>query len=240
MFDIFGNKNKKLEKARLELIESLKNGSIAYLLDQMNSSEIYSPLLTEKRKDQISSTDDISWYAYRRAEELNSPREKQELIDQLNATTDDNRKHHIYFCLAHYCKNTIDNPLFNFLMERLEAEKDKQCKLSILIGIADMPKDAALNIEPLKKLTKIRNTDLKINSIIALRNTNDKEVEDLLLSIFVETKNSHTRAMITYTLETTGTGKSIPFLKEAYKKTRDYQLRSAIETAIEKIKDKAQ
>jgi len=238
MFDIFGNTNKKLEKARLELTESLKNGSIGYLLDQMNSREIYSPLLTEKRKTQISSTDDISWYAYRRAEELNVPPEKQELIDHLSSTTDDNRKHHIYFCLAHYCKNTLDNSLFNFLMDRLEAEKDQQCKLSILIGIADMTKDATLNIEPLKKLTKIRNRDLKINSIIALRKTNDKEVEGLLLSIFVETKNSHTKSTITYTLETTGTSKSVPFLKEAYKKTRDYQLRSAIERTIEKIKGK--
>jgi hypothetical protein len=238
MFNLFNNKDQKLEQAKLELIEDLKNGSIDYLLEQMNSTEIYSLLLNEKRDTGRSNTDDISWYAYRRAEKLNSPLEKQELLDRLNSTEDCNRKKHIYFCLAHYCKNTTDNSLFNFLMNRLETEKDNSCRLSILIGIAYMPKESVLNIEPLKKLIKIRNRDLKINSIIALQKTNDKEVEDLLLSIFVDTKDSHTKSMIVHTLETIGTIKSISFLKEAYKKTRDYGLRGDIERTIYKIEAK--
>ncbi len=238
MFDFLTSKDKKLEKARLTLIESLDNGTIDYLLNQMDSTEIYSPLLNKRRETEISNTDNISWYAYRRAEKLNLSIEKQQLIDKLCSETDDNKKKHIYFCLGHYCKNKIDNSLFNFLMERLETEKDNNCRLSILIGISYMPKDAILNIEPLKKLIKVRNRDLKINSIVALGHTNDNEVEDLLLSIFIDTKDIHTKSVITHTLEITGTKKSIPFLKEAYKRTRDYGLRSDIERTIEKIKGK--
>jgi hypothetical protein len=121
-------------------------------------------------------------------------------------------------------------------MTCLESEKDNNCRLSILIGISYMRKSSDMNIEPLKKLAKTRNRDLKINSIIALQQTNDIEVENLMLSLFTETKDSHTKSIITHTLETTGTEKSIPYLQEAYKKTRDYGLRFDIERAIEKIK----
>ena len=60
-------------------------------------------------------------------------------------------------------------------------------------------------------------------------------MENLLLSLFIETKDNHTKSIITNTLETTGTEKSIPYLKESYKKTRDYRLRGDIERTIEKI-----
>lgn len=238
MFDFLLSNDKKLEKARLVLIESLKNGDIDYLLKQMNSEEIYSPLLKKKRQTETSNTDDISWYAYRRAETLNSPSEKQKLIERLNSESDEIKRKHIYFCLAHYCKNTLDKSLFNFLMDSLEQEKDNNCRLSVLIGISYMPKSSDLNIEPLKKLTKTRNRDLKVNSIIALQQTNDKEVEDLLLPLFIDTKDTHIKSVITWTLESTGTMKSIPILEEAFKKTRDYGLRGYIERAIEKIKNR--
>lgn len=238
MFDIFLSNDKKLEKARLALIESLDNGNIDYLLKQMGSSEIYSELLNKKRQSETSNTDEISWYAYRRAEQLSLSDEKEHLLQKLNTETNETTKKHIYFCLAHLCKNTNDKSLFNFLMTCLDSEKDNNCRLSILIGISYMPKSADLNIEPLKKLVKIRNRDLKINSIIALQQTNDIEVENLLLSLFTDTKDSHTKSMITHTLETTGTEKSIPHLQEAYKKTRDYGLRGDIERTIQKIKTK--
>jgi hypothetical protein len=238
MFDIFLSNNKKLEKAKLALIESLDKGNIDYLLKQMESTEIYSDLLYKKRQAETSSTDEISWYAYRRAENLCLKDEKEHLLKKLNIATNDITKKHIYFCLAHYCKNTNDKSLFNFLMTSLDSEKDSDCRLSILIGISYMSKSADLNIEPLKNLVKIRNRDLKINSIIALQQTNDSEVENILLSLFTDTKDSHTKLMITHTLETTGTEKSIPHLQEAYKRTRDYGLRDDIERTIEKIKAK--
>ena len=238
MFDILLSNEKKIEKARLALVESLETGSIDYLLKQMDSEEIYSPLLNKKRRTETSSTDDISWYAYRRAETLNLPDEKQKLIKSLNSERDETKRKHIYFCLAHYCKNTVDKSLFNFLMDSLELEKDTSCRLSVLIGIRDMPKSSDLNIEPLKKLTKIRNRDLKVNSIIALQQTTDGDVEDLLLPLFIDTKDNHIKSVITWTLESTGTIKSIPILEEAFKKTRDYALRGYIERTIEKIKSR--
>ena len=235
MFNIFISNDKKIDKARLALIESLNKGDIENLLNQMGNTNIFSDLLIKKRQAQTSNTDEISWYAYRRAEDLSLSSDKEQLIKRLNNESNDSKRRHIYFCLAHYCKNTNDKSLFNFLMDCLESEKNNDCKLSILIGILYMPKSKDLNIEPIKKLTKTRNRDLKINSIIALQQTNDEQVENLLLSLFIETKDNHTKSIIINTLETTGTEKSIPYLKESYKKTRDYGLRGDIERTIEKI-----
>jgi hypothetical protein len=238
MFDFLIPKSIKIKKARLALIDSLDKGTIDYLLEQMASTEIYSPLLNKKREKETSNTDDISWYAYRRAEKLSLPIEKRQLLEKLNSATDDEKKKHIYFCLAHFCKNTNDRSLFNFLMDRLENEKDIASRRSILIGISTMRKSSDLYIQPLKKLVTMRNRDLKINSIIALQQTNDTEVEDLLLPIFIDTKDSHVKTVITWTLETSGTKKSVPYLEEAYKRTRDYGLRAYILKTIEKIKGK--
>jgi len=61
-------------------------------------------------------------------------------------------------------------------MKHLENEKDADCKTSMLIGTEEMDKTHdTLNIELIKKLAKKRSRD-KINAILALTKTNDKEV----------------------------------------------------------------
>ena len=238
MFNFFTSTSKKIEKAKAKLIEDLKNGSIDFLLQQMASDKIYSPLLNINRTTVVDNTDDISWYAYRRAEELTTPADKEQLLKKLNFESDPSLKRHIYFCLSHLCKNTNDVVLFNFLMNTLEMEKDKDCKRIILLGLPDIKKNDSFNIEHLKKLANSKSRDLKTHSIRALRNTTDKEVEELLLGHFVGTKDSHMKNIISGTLKTVGTSKSIPILNEAHKKTRDYGLRYTIEETVKKITER--
>ena len=88
MFDFLFNNDKKIEKERDKLISDLENGDIEYLLKQMDSKEIFSPLLLRKRKKVTSLTDDISWYAYRRAETLNSDSFKEQLISKVTNDLD--------------------------------------------------------------------------------------------------------------------------------------------------------
>jgi len=233
MFDFLFNNDKKIEKERDKLISDLENGDIEYLLKQMDSKEIFSPLLLRKRKKVTSLTDDISWYAYRRAETLNSDSFKEQLISKVTNDLDSSIKQHAYFCLAHLCKNLNDKELFIFLMNQLELEKNNDCKTVILIGIRDMDK-TDLNVDPIKKIAKSRSS-ININAILALNLSNDSEIEDLLLELFDDTKDSHKKSMICSTLMTVGTQKSIPHLLAAYKRTRDYGLRSDIELAMKKI-----
>jgi hypothetical protein len=237
MFNFFKSTEKKLEEAKNKLISDLEKGSIDFVLKQMESEDIYSPLLNEIRKTCVSNTHDVCYYAYGRATKYNSVSDKEQLLEKLSIETNPIRRKNIYFCLAHLCNNTTDKQLFNFLMEKIELEENES-KRSILIGIQDMHKDSDLNIEPLKKLAKPRYHELYWNAIFALRFTHDNEVESLLLTLFEETNNNGKKGVISATLKTIGTSKSIPILEATYKKTRDNSLRWDIEEAISSIQER--
>jgi len=240
MFNIFKSTAKKLEEAIMKLETELKNNDMRFLVDVMSSDDIYSPLLEKKRRTETSNTDGVSWYAHRRAEVLHTDHEKTQLLNLLAEPSNSSKRESIFFSLAHLCKNRTDNELFNFLMMHLQNEKDPICKRSILIGIEEMDKtNDTLNIEPIKQLSKKRSVDLKVNAILALKKTNDGEVEPLLLELFTATKDSNIKNMICSPLETVGTEACIPILEAAYKKTRDYALRDGIERVFHAIKNKS-
>ena len=223
-----------MKRVKSKLISDLENCDIDFLVRQMMSNDIISPLLNQKRKAETSSTDEISWYAYRRAEKLNSKDDKEQLLKKLDVESDPLVKKEVYFCLSHLCKNTADKQLFNFLTDKLETV-DKESKNSILMGLREMKKDLDLNIEPVKKLTKSKSWDVKINAIEALKYTEDKQVEDLLLMLFQDTNDSFTKGVICTSLSTLGTLKSVPVLQAALKKTRDVGLRYNLEDSIREI-----
>ncbi len=237
MFNLFKSTEKKLEDAKNKLILNLEKGDVDYVLNQMESEEIYSPLLNEIRKTSSSSEHYVSKYAYDRARKYSSQSEKIQLLEKLKMEVNPVRKSYIYFCLSHLCCNASDSDLFNFLMEKIESE-DNECKRNILLGIQEMNKHAGLNIEPLKRLAESSNSDLYWNAIFALRFTHDPEVESLLLSLFEDTNNKGKKGVICATLRSIGTNKSIPVLEAAYKKTKDSSLRWDIEEAINNIKER--
>lgn len=238
MIDFFKSKEKKLKEARLKLEQDLETNGMEFLVKAMASEEIYSELLEKQRKEVINGTDDVSWYAYRRAEKLESDADKTELLALLETYAESPIKSHIYFALAHLAKNRKDSGLFSFLMERLQSEKDKESKLLILMGVKEMEKDAALNIEPIEQLTKSRNYKLRTQAILALQKTQNPEVEPLLLELFRASKDSHEKSMICTPLESVGTYESVPILEREYKITRDHGLRSSIEFTLSKIKER--
>jgi hypothetical protein len=249
IFNLFrGNKDEKkseqtnnssLEEDLKKLLFDLENGDMKYLVKQMNNDNIYSELLLEKRKSQISSSDDISWYAYRQSEKISSLKDKTELLTLLLDEEYVNLKKYIYTCLANICSNNNDRELFNFLVDKILDEDDDNITASVLSRFKNVKKDETFNIEPIKKFVAEGAYDVSHAAIKALSNSNDPEVETLLLDEFKIT-DKHMKGMICGPLSTAGTLKSIPVLKETYKKTRDNFLRCAIEDAIYKIEKREQ
>lgn len=238
MIDFFKSREKKLQEARLKLERDLESNGMEFLIETMASEEIYSPLLEKQRREVIRGTDYFSWYAYRRAEKLESEANKKELLALLEGCADSSKRSHIYFALAHLAKNKKDNELFSFLMEKLQSEKDKESKLLILMGVREMEKNAVLNIKPILLLTKSGNPKLRTQAILALQETHNPEVEPLLLELFRETKDSHIKKMICTPLESVGTHESVPVLERESKSTRDFGLRSSIEFTLNMIKQR--
>lgn len=228
------SKCSSLEDDLLNLIFNLENNGVAYLVKQMGNDNIYSNLLLEKRKHEISNTDDISWYAYRQSEKLNSEIDKNELLRLLSKDEFSGYKKYIYCCLSSICSNTNDKELFNFLIDKVTVEENERVIVSILSRLEYVKKDSSFNIEPLKQLVKEGTYDICNAAISALSNSDDPEVETILLDEFKIT-SKHMKGMICSPLGTVGTIKSIPILKKEFKETRDQSLKSFISRAIYEI-----
>ncbi|NNV56299.1 HEAT repeat domain-containing protein [Limnovirga soli] len=231
---------KKLEVAKQELISNLEKNGMKFLISKMASNEVYSEHILERRKIDLSycSEDKESWYAYQQSDKLNSQEDKTELLKLLSDKKYSDFRKYIYCCLSCICANTNDKDLFNFLIDKVQQEDDERTKVSILSRLRDVIKDSTYNIEPIKILVKEGTGDESHAAIKALANTNDPEVEDILLDEFKIT-STHMKGMICGPLSTVGTLKSIPILKEAYKKTRDGYLRKVIDDAVYKIETRA-
>lgn len=251
MFNIFKRKenNKKsntltlankLEIARQQLISDLEKNGMEFLVTKMASNDEYSELILERRKIDLSysSEDYESTYAYQQSDKLNSQEDKKELLNLLSDEKFSSYKKYIYCCLASICSNTNDKDLFNFLVDKVQTEDEESIRVSILSRLSNVIKDSNYNIEPMKILVKEGTSDESYAAKKALSNTNVPEIEDILLDEFKNT-STYMKGMICEPLSTVGTLKSIPFLQEAYKKTRDPFLRMAIENAINKIKQRS-
>lgn len=248
MFNIFRRKQNnqdskpltledKLEIAKQQLISNLEKNGMVFLITKMASNVDYSELITERRKtidSSYSSSDSTSWYAYRRSEKLNSQEDKEQLLALLINEKYADFKKYIYCCLSSICSNTNDKNLFNFLIDKVQMEDDERIKISILSRLSNVIKDSTYNIEPIKLLVKEGTGDESHAAIRALANTNDPEVENILLDEFKIT-TTHMKGIICGPLSTVGTLKSIPVLKEAYKKTRDGGLRAEINNTIYRV-----
>lgn len=251
MFNIFKRKENKenskplsladkLEVAKQQLISDLEKNGMEFLLSKMASNDDYSDLIQERRRtidSSYSGTDSTSWYAYRQSDKLYSQDDKTELLSLLVNEKYADFKKYIYCCLSNICANTNDKELFNFLIDKLQIEDDERIKVSILSRLSNVKKDSTYNIEPIKTLVKEGTGDESHAAIKALSNTNDPEVEDILLDEFKIT-STQLKGMICGPLSTVGTLKSIPILKEAYKKTRDGGLRVEIVNTIYKIESR--
>jgi hypothetical protein len=251
MFNIFRRKeNKKdskpltladkLEIAKQQLTSDLAKNGMEFLISKMASNDEYSELVLERRKIYVSyeSEDSVSWHAYRQSDTLISAENKTELLKLLGDAKFSEYKQYIYCCLSSICSNTNDKELFNFLIDKVQQEEDEQIKVSILSRLKNVIKDGSYNIEPIKMLVREGTSDESHAAIKALSNTNDPEVEDILLDEF-KIVSTHMKGMICGALSTVGTLKSIPILKEAYKKTRDGFLRMVIDNAVNTIESRA-
>lgn len=246
MFNIFRRKESKLqtlshklEMDKQKIISDLENSGMEFLVTKMASNNECSDLIKERRKIDMtySSDDSVSFYAYRQSDKLNSVEDKKELLNLIEDSKFLEYKKYIYCCLSSICSNTNDKYLFNFLITKVQNEEDERTKVSILSRLANVIKDDGYNIEPIKTLVKEGTSDESHAAIKALSNSNDPEVEDILLDEFKIT-STHMKELICGPLSTIGTLKSIPILKATYKKTRDGGLRIAIEDAIYKIENR--
>lgn len=239
-FNFFNNSQKKLAEEKQKLIYDLENGGIKNLIQKMNCNLPYSQLIIERQKKEGSwkSDDDISTHAYKVSHNLKNPDDKQELLDLLKDNQFKSYKKSIFCCLSSLCSNTDDYELFDFLLNQIKVEENESIIISVLSRLGDIKKPPNINIEIIKKFVLEGTDGVRKAAIKALANSEDKDVETLLLEEF-KINNTEIKRIICSTLYTVGTKKSIPVIESAYKRTRDFSLRYSIENVLEKINNKS-
>ena len=234
-FNLFRNKEKELEKERAKLIYELESNGIKNLVKKMDSNEPYSELIREKqKKGNYSSDDDISMHAYKVSIALNNPSDKQELLHLLNDREYQPYRKHIFSCLTSICSNTGDYLLFDFLLKQIAIEDDEDIIVSVLSRLAKIKKPREKDISVIKKFLLEGSSNMQRAAIMALSNSEDEEVEDLLLNEF-KISDRQTKGTICKPLQSVGTKKAVPILQNAYKQTRDPFLRHQIEYTLNEI-----
>ena len=232
----YGDKAPEIEQARQQLFAELAAKGMRNLVDQMDNNVLFSPLIGEARDKSIAynAADMVSWQALEFSKTLRSVDDKRELMQLLSDPGYAGKRIHILRCLANICNNTQDLDLFELFMQIIDKEDDDGVIVSILARIDDVKKPAHVNIAPLKKLLVEGTFQSRMAAAKALRHTNDPEVETLVLEEFT-ISDKDTQRRFCLTLESIGTKRSIPTLKEALKKTRDKGFRSYLERAITAI-----
>lgn len=239
MFNLFRNKEKEIDKAKNKLIYDLENNGIKNLIKKMGCREPYSPLIKERQLNEgsYSSEDNISMIAYRVSFTLNNPNDKQELLHLLDEPEYQEQRKYIFCCLACLCSNTSDYELFDFLLKHIEIENDESIIVSVLSRLDKIIKPRDKDIRVIKKFLVEGTNNTQQAAIKALSNSEDEEVEDLLLSEF-KIGDRHVKGMICTPLLSVGTKKAIPILQTAYKQTREPFLRHQIEWLLDEINNR--
>ena len=229
-----------------KLKEKLAKMPVEDLLSEMTNNNYYFPYNIWKKyfdKKSIESGKWISWFATRQAEKINDINQAETLkvkIENKNENIEIRRKS--FFCLGHLSKNTNNKELFEYLINNLKSESE-EIQETIFASIRNAEKPIEYDLSPIIEILKNGKIGMKTSAAIALKYSENPEIELILLNSFQNEKNKHLQEMIASTLRTLGTEKSLYILEKKLKiaKGRDYKyfIKSAIEGIKERINTNA-
>ncbi len=230
IFDFF---EKKLER-------KISRMNIQDLIIQMSNKEYYFPFNIWRfvfDRNSIYGGKQISWFAARQAEKINSIKDF-EYLKRTILSSDNVQKRNAYFCVGNLSKNLKNKDIFDFLMSRIKVEADEDIQTTILTSVIKIEKESDYDLQSIFDLLENGNINLKTIAATSLQNSKNQIVEDKLLTSLQNEKNKLLHQMIAATLRDIGTIKSLPFLELKLKTEKGTDYKYFIETAINEIKER--
>lgn len=231
-------RREELLKRDLEQLKrALETNGMGYLLDAMESKALYSPRINRSDSG-YESSEQVSWYATRHAEQLTAEADKVALLQELGRDPSTTRRGRICFALAHLCSNTSDVQLYAYLTELLETEPDADVRISTFIGLERLDK-RGLDVDFLVDVAVNGTDNESPNAIFALKGTDPARTEDVLIDII---RYGTGRALYAgcSVLGEVGTTKCLEDLEKVKRRSRDASLRWAIDRSVTAIKARTQ
>lgn len=183
----------------------------------------------------FDSSTTISWKAHREAEKLADSAFIPQLRTFIENEKDKKHRDSAYFILGYVAKNVGDQTTAQFLIDRIEKEKDKYVLSAMLDRLANLVKPAGTDLTALLAATKDKRWQVGYAAIRALTNTNDAAAETTLLQILDTSANKFELIYANGALHNIGTPRALVFL-EKHLKSRTRDVKHSANYAMEEIK----
>lgn len=180
------------------------------------------------------SSKTISWKALREVEKVETVNFIPQLISFIDNEKDKKKRDKAYFLLGHILKNTTMTTALNYLIQRVEKEKDKYIVASLLDIIADIEKPIGTELQPLFDAIKSNKWLVRHSAIQSLNNSFDPVAEIILIEIIDNSDDPYNLAYSNATLNKIGTLRAIPYL-EKHLNSRKRDIQDSARFAIEEI-----
>ncbi|WP_344674012.1 hypothetical protein [Sphingobacterium kyonggiense] len=180
--------------------------------------DIYLTSLIERTLDKSDreivriSSESISWKALREAEKIDDENYITQLVQYIETEKEKEKRDSAYFILGHIANNTKNKIATDFLIERIEKEKDKSILSSLLDRIKYLEKTEETDIQPIINATKSKVWSIRQSAISALSNAKNSLAENTLLEIINNSIDEYDLYYANCSLLSTGTKNSISSL----------------------------
>lgn len=161
-----------------------------------------------------SSEDTLSWQAYREAEKLDNENLIPEFIAFIESEKNTEKRGKAYWILGKITQNTGNQASLQYLINQLEKEQNNSVLGEILTAIEHIKKPAETDLNPIFKILKSDNEEIKNEAIVALSHTENPRVEPIIVEI-CQNENTHEYRLwrCIWILQHVGTRASLPVLE---------------------------
>jgi len=185
----------------------------------------------------VGSVDSVSWHAHREAEQLREISLVGELDAFLASNPHPRKRVAAYFIVGSVGKNCGAPECARILIEYASKEKDKYALSNLLHRLAEIPKPAQIDLEPLFALLEDKRWLVRHAAIRSLINVSSLEAEERLLALLGSTTDAGDVVYCHATLNRIGTSKSLATLRSNLT-SRKRDIKLSAEQAIAAIESR--
>lgn len=156
----------------------------------------------------------VAYNAYRKIDEIKDENLLPILFDIVNNELDHNKRDKAYYIISKIALIKSDSKSLNFLLQRLNKEKNKVIIENLLNIISSFEKPNKTDLGNIFSFLYNKSNTLRYRAIQALKNCNSNECEDKLVYILENSTNHYDLLYTLQSLYSSGSQRSLSKIKE--------------------------
>ena len=161
-----------------------------------------------------SNKETVAYNAYRKIDEIKDENLLPILFDIVNNELDQNKRDKAYYIISKIALIKSDSKSLNFLLQRLNKEKNKVIIENLLNIISSFEKPNKTDLGNIFSFLYNKSNTLRYRAIQALKNCNSNECEDKLVYILENSTNHYDLLYTLQSLYSSGSQRSLSKIKE--------------------------